>query len=137
MTARRKLVREDRQTYLERWGIEDDRFGGVFVHHLTAADPGKDPHDHPWVFASIVVRGSYVEARSSMRTDVERWQKRERWSIRKMRLDEMHRIVHVNGDCWTVVVHGPRVRNWGYRVVGKWISHDRYDSMRRRLTDAV
>jgi hypothetical protein len=138
MTARRKLVRTDNgRTYLERWGVEHWRIGGVFLHRITAPDPGQDMHDHPWWFVSLILTGSYVEARGTMRTDLQRWQKRERWSLKPLRTDELHKIVHVNGPAWTLVVHGPKVRNWGYKdLAGRWIAHERYhEQSRRGLTE--
>jgi hypothetical protein len=138
MTARRKLVRIDGRTYLERWGIEHHRIGGIFIHKMTAPDPGNDPHDHPWWFGSLILTGSYVEARTSLRTSGSRYNKRRQFSWQTMRTDEFHRIVHiVDGKCWTLVVHGPTVRDWGYKIArgGGWISHRHYGQSRRELQD--
>ena len=44
------LRRSDGRVYLNRWGIGDDRIGGVLLHRMDAPDPGTNLHDPPVVF---------------------------------------------------------------------------------------
>ncbi len=66
MSARLRLRRSDGIVYLDRWGWEC-RWFGVFLHRMDGPDPGLDFHDHPWSFASLVLRGGYVEERAAAR----------------------------------------------------------------------
>jgi hypothetical protein len=60
MASRIRLRREDGRVYLNRWGFECDRIGGVFLRKMEAPDPGLDLHDHPWSFVSLILKGGYV-----------------------------------------------------------------------------
>ena len=51
----------DGSTFLRRRGIEHERLGGLLLHFLDGPDPGLDLHDHPWPFATLILRGGYTE----------------------------------------------------------------------------
>lgn len=119
------LTRRDTgQTYLNRWGFET-KLGGVYLHHIGAPDPGVDLHDHPWWFASIILRGAYVEYIRDRDGDVS-WRPRPRWSLRSIRLDQAHHIAATASHTWTLVFRGPRVRTWGFYVDGRFVPDTEY-----------
>lgn len=144
--ARMRLRRYDGEVYLDRWGIEADRIGGIFLHRMAAPDPGIDLHDHPWSFLSIVLRGGYAELRAPIRS-ASAWaaledqgervsRKRRRgygvvrgpFSWRVMRLDECHRIIRLaRTPTWTLVIHGPHRRTWGFYLPYGWVDEGTYD----------
>lgn len=128
---RLRLRRADGQIYLDRWGVEHDRLGGIFLHKMSAPDPGEHLHDHPWWFASLIVKGGYTENRAAARVagDWHTWRSELRrcWSIRVMRLDESHRITAIDGETWTVVLHGQRRRSWGFFLPDSWMHYVEYD----------
>lgn len=147
--ARLRLRRFDGQVYLDRWGLESRKMGGVFLHRMTAPDPGVDLHDHPWTFASLVLAGGYVEERALIRRAP--WlasqaeadedagsvrpqprgpvSTRRRWSIKVMRLDECHRITALLAPVtWTLVIHGPTRRAWGFYLPTGWVDEHTYDT---------
>lgn len=35
----------------------------IRVHHIKMSDSGKECHDHPWWFLTIILKGSYIETR--------------------------------------------------------------------------
>lgn len=129
MSTRMRLRRADGRVYLDRWGFEWKRLGGVFIHRMDGPDPGIDLHDHPWGFASVILKGGYVEKRASVR-DLNGWRKHVRrpLSVRALRLDEAHTITALLEDrSWSLVIHGPNVRLWGFYVrsgfrngLGQW-----------------
>lgn len=120
-------------------------FFGVFVHRMDAADPGVDLHDHPWWFGSLILWGGYDEEREDVRRAplVARWADmgqqykdrrgeqyvRRRWlSWRTMRLDECHRITRLHrAHTWTLVIHGPWRRSWGFYMPDGWLDWRIYD----------
>lgn len=150
--SRLTLRRSDGKVFLDRWGIEvapredDDleRAGaGIFLHRMTAPDPGIDLHDHPWSFLSVVLSGTYSEERASIRHAQElaedpmfmgrgAFHRRRRFSIRAMRLDEAHRVVDVADPTWTLVIHAPERRLWGFYTPGGWVERHVYDAQVRR-----
>ena len=159
MSTRLRLRRADGRIYLDRWGFEVKALGGIFLHRMQGADPGEDLHDHPWWFVSIPLLGGYLEERAEIREApefayvaramaepgptprvpgirrghlVER--RPRRW--RTMRLDEAHRIVELTRhQTWTLVVHGPTRRRWGFYLPSGWMPWRDYelsDEGRRR-----
>jgi len=135
MTARLKLRRADGRVYLDRRGIEHQRIGGIFLHHMTAPDPGMDLHDHPWSFVSIVLAGGYSERRADFGQRNFSWNTRKRWSIKRMRLHEFHRIVDLRGcgSTWTLVLHGPRRQEWGFATPTGYVDSEEYHGSARGL----
>lgn len=146
MSARMRLRRADGQIYLDRWGIEHKRVGGVFLHRMDAADPGRDLHDHPWWFVSFIVAGGYVEQRADTRNApayarlADAWPgcepgypvERRRWSWKTMRLDECHTITRLHRRrSWSLVIHGPTRRRWGFYLADGWMLWTRYDEQVR------
>lgn len=154
MTTRLRLRREDGKVFLNRWGWESKRIGGIFLHRMSAPDPGTDLHDHPWTFVSFVIAGGYSEERAQNREApawaalAEAWEsskhgveeERRPGSFRVMRLDECHRITELHKrHSWSIVIHGPARRRWGFYLpyggptgIFTWVDHSEYDSLNRR-----
>lgn len=140
---RLRLRRADGRVYLDRWGIAHDRIGRLLLHCMEAPDPGIDLHDHPWWFCSIVLRGGYTEQRALIREApalarvAERFpdtctrgvvEHRRLGSVRTMRLDECHTIIELDRrKVWTLVIGGPRRRQWGFYLPGGYMSERTYD----------
>lgn len=144
------LRRADGKVFLERWGIEAEKLGGIFLHRLDGPDPGLDLHDHPWAFLSLIW-GGYTQERAKTdeaiaiavkvdgterprgRIEQKRW-----WSF--MRLDDAHRITRLHRDrVWTLVIHGPHRRKpWGFYLPGGWMDEQTYKAeVRARRGDIV
>lgn len=136
------LRRSDGVVYLNRWGIATDRTGGVLLHKMDGPDPGIDLHDHPWWFVSIVLWGGYWEYRAEIReapalariaeeyASAQRGTPvRRRWlSVQTMRLDECHTIFRLRRrTSWTLVIKGPRRRNWGFYLPTGYMPEKQYD----------
>lgn len=142
---RMTLRRADGDVYLDRWGIGAPKVGAIFLHRMEAPDPGVDLHDHPWTFISIVLAGGYIEERAHTRIAcarahaAERWpapnrlrgttEYRRRWSIRRMRLDECHRVTELlRRRSWSLVICGPVHRPWGFYLSDGWVDEHTYDT---------
>lgn len=141
MTTRMRLRRADGQVYLDRWGIETERFG-IYLHRMEAADPGIDLHSHPWWFASWVLWGGYDEERTrcdlavGVAKTAERGiytrrgtLRRRRWlSVASTPLSYCHRITRLHrSPTWTLVVRGKRVRRWGFYLPTGFMDWEVYD----------
>ena len=63
---RKRIImdRADRQPLLTRYYIflKDRKWFpfNVFIHKFHKGDPG-DPHDHPWPYATLILKGGYWE----------------------------------------------------------------------------
>jgi hypothetical protein len=111
---------------LIRWRVLQTPWFGFYVHFIHREDLDRMPHDHPWNFWTLVVRGSYWENyHSDSRTlgiyhAGSNWserghdQIRGRWSFRKFPMQAAHRIIKTNGKVTTLVIVGPKRRTWGF-----------------------
>jgi hypothetical protein len=88
---------------------------GVFLHHFVASDEAWRMHDHPWRWAfALVLAGGYREWR--LASDGRQW---SRWlgrgHINIVSGTDFHRVELPRArPAWTLFVHGPKVRRWGF-----------------------
>lgn len=105
-----------------RWYIVPrNRWLNVYLHKFCRDDDDRALHDHPWWFLSLMIRGMYTEIiaqdweRNSGRGFV-----RSAPSLAIRRAEHRHRVVLERDGtgnivpCWTLVITGPRVREWGF-----------------------
>lgn len=94
----------------------------IRLHNILAEDPGRDPHDHPWPFRSVILRGWYLEQRGT------RHARREAGQSYRLGRGEFHRIVQVADDgAWTLFITWGARRGWGFkRADGSVTPHGEY-----------
>jgi hypothetical protein len=105
---------------LRRWYlIAQNARPNIYLHHFMRSDDDRAFHDHPWSFASLVLRGFYLEL-----TENSGWTMRRPGSITLRRAEHRHRIVlprnpdETERPWWTLVVTGSRRRQWAF-----WCGH--------------
>ncbi len=106
--------------YLVRWRIVQTPWAAVYLHKIILDDLGRPLHDHPWAFASIILRGWYREefrATADAPSEYRAW---DRWSIHRMGLKAFHGITQVGMNTWTLVLAGPRRQVWGFLTDEGW-----------------
>lgn len=127
--------------YLNRyWLLPYNRFGyAARVHQFLASDHGRDLHNHPWGYVSIVLRGGYFEHTPAMGWNV----MRRRWhgpgSVLVRPANSFHRIElwrrpdGTEEPCWTLFLTGkkredtdPEHSCWGFMVDDTYIPADVY-----------
>lgn len=116
---------------LQRLGI------AVRLHHIQSPDRDRVLHDHPWAFVSVVLRGWYIEERSSRiqpnfhgnENELTHVSSRLPLSIGLRWWTARHRISRVSpGGVWTLFITGPMMQWWGfYTPTGKVYYRD-YES---------
>lgn len=107
--------------YMERWILETP-IGSIRVHKFVSSDT--DPyHDHPWGFFSVVLWGEYLE-QIWVKDGVEIFNLRSVGSMAIRFPRHRHKVLLLQGDrqCWTLVVTGPRVREWGLWPNGRFVN---------------
>lgn len=108
-------------TYLYRWTLlRLGRFLAVYLHHFVGNDWSRDMHDHPKRFITIGLKGRYREETpaGSPFTGTKLHDYRAPW-IRTFPAEHRHRILA--RDCWTLVIVGPKEREWGFWHQGRFI----------------
>jgi hypothetical protein len=117
----RKIVITDAggKPYLTRW-ILFKLFGlKLYLHKLHTDDADRDLHDHPWNFASIILRGGYNELGPDGQWTRYRW-----LNIKKA--TDAHRLVLLRYPTWTLLFVGRKSRDWGFHTPDGWIHHKEY-----------
>lgn len=133
----RKRIIMDRQSnepYLERYYIflkERKWFPfNVFIHKFLKSDPD-DVHDHPWPYATLILKGGYYEwipqfnGKGQKIGELAVW--RGAGSFRTCSANSYHRIeLDPDVECWTMFMPGPHKREWGFLVNNQWVHNEQY-----------
>jgi len=147
----RKRIITDRlnnEPYLERYYLflkERERFPfNVFLHKFLKGDPD-DVHDHPWPYATLILKGGYYEWIPVFNSIGEKINEIRHWRgpghFRTCSAGSYHRIELAPGvTAWTLFMPGPHTREWGF-LTGKdprtnWEHNESYLT-RRSSTKAI
>ena len=105
--------------YLQRWVVSISDYA-IRLHHWVSSDDQRHLHDHPWWMIIIVLKGSYTDIsphpdiRDTFIEDTLRF-----GSIRYRRAEHRHTVKLNSKDCWTFLITGKKVRNWGFYIPGR------------------
>ncbi len=130
-----KLYASHLGSYMRRW-IFRHPWGTFRLHNILESDAGRDQHDHPFDFWSLILSGGYIEHRPGCRCTKRRITCK--WygpgSIVRRKAEDLHRLELFQGKpAWTFVISGRYRRMWGFLVKtkkkfprSKWVPHDQY-----------
>jgi hypothetical protein len=102
----------------------------VRVHEILRSDLGHDPHDHPWSYLTIVLKGGYWEHRYEEIHGYCVWQS-SKWhgpgSILWRQAGSLHMLSLPPGKtATTLFITGSKVRSWGFQTPSGFINHREY-----------
>lgn len=138
----RKRIVMDRtsdEPYLERYYVFlKDRTNfpfNVFLHKFLKSDPD-DVHDHPWPYATLILKGGYWEWRPQFDSEGRKTGEIAKWcgpgSFRWAGANTFHRIeLDPEVTCWTLFMPGAKQRDWGFLVKNKWVQWEEYLKQRK------
>ena len=139
--GRKRIVydRIDNEPYLERYYLFlKDRANfpfNIFLHKFLKSDID-DLHDHPWPYATLILKGGYWEWLPQFNSlgekvgEIAVW--RKPGSFRWCGANSYHRIeLDPNVTCWTLFMPGPKQRDWGFLVKNKWVQWEQYLANRK------
>ena len=100
--------------YLRRFLLTPQIFGWrLMLHRLCRPDLDRVLHDHPWDFATFCLHGGYIEL--VLKPDGIKQEVLRAGQVRLRAAEHTHRIDTLfSNECWTLVLHGPRFRTWGF-----------------------
>jgi hypothetical protein len=133
------MDRVNGEPYLERYYVflkDRERFPfNIFVHKFLKSDPD-DVHDHPWPYATVILRGGYWEWIPVFNTHGAKIHEYCVWrgagSFRFAGARTYHRIeLDPAVECWTLFMPGIKQRDWGFLVKDKWVQWQEYLNMRK------
>lgn len=105
------------EPYLERYYLLGLFGWHVYLHRFVDSDPDRGLHDHPWGRAlSLVLSGGYEEIRGiGGSAEATRSRFIRPGSLNRLRGEDLHRVVLRGGrPVWTLFMHGPRRKGWGF-----------------------
>lgn len=130
--------------YMHRWILRTP-WGTLRIHHILKSDEGRDFHDHPFSFTSLILRGGYLEHRpgcscvmgecgSTPQTCAAPNCKvgihcREYFApaLVRRRGEDLHRLELARGSsAWTFVITSRYFRNWGFMTPTGWVPYQEY-----------
>ena len=102
----------------------------VFLHKFHKGDPD-DVHDHPWPYATLILKGGYWEWIPQFDNQGKKFGEIAHWRgpghFRICGANSYHRIeLDPSVTAWTLFMPGPQKREWGFLVKNKWIHNDEY-----------
>jgi hypothetical protein len=133
----RKRIIMDRlnnEPYLERYYLflkDRKKFPfNVFLHKFIKGDPD-DVHDHPWPYATLILKGGYYEWVPIFDSDNKKIGEIGHWRkpghFRTCSARSYHRIeLDPDIECWTLFMPGKQTRDWGFLVDNKWVESENY-----------
>jgi len=138
--GRKRIVmdRESNEPYLERYYLflkDRKKFPfNIFLHKFLKSDPD-DVHDHPWPYATLILKGGYYEWVPKFNSLGEKIGEVRFWRgplhFRVCNSTSYHRIELKPGvTAWTLFMPGPQQREWGFWFKNKWMHNDEYIDMR-------
>ena len=141
--GRKRIVmdRVENAPYLERYYLflrERERFPfNVFLHKFLKSDPD-DVHDHPWPYATLILKGGYWEWIPHFDTVGRKTGEYQVWRgpghFRISKANSFHRIeLDPDITAWTLFMPGPKQRDWGFLVRNKWVQWEQYLKQRKSV----
>jgi hypothetical protein len=139
--GRKRIVmdRVQNEPYLERYYLflrERNRFPfNIFLHKFLKSDPD-DVHDHPWPYATLILKGGYWEWIPHFDTVGRKTGEYQVWRgpghFRVSSANSYHRIeLDPDITAWTLFMPGPKQRDWGFLVKNQWIQWEQYLKQRK------
>lgn len=108
--------------YLRRLILFKTPWVSLYLHWIYRPDGGGDPHNHPFSFLSLILRGGYVESRFEMagRGEALPYRRalpdraRSALSVGRTNRRTFHRITWAESPTVTLVLAGPSRQEWGF-----------------------
>lgn len=130
-------------TYMDRWYLIPPQWGlpiSVRLQHIKRPDGERLPHNHPYAFKSIVLKGWYDEEQTKDWTKLSPLSEQAvfqrdivrhgRFKLFRIAQKQYHRIISMpESGVWTIIWHPrkPQEYSWGYlNVDGTHIPHADY-----------
>lgn len=109
------LIGNQANPMMKRLRLIQTPWFGLYLHFIYREDMDPVPHDHPWTFWRLVLRGGYIEhyfdnpARGKYILRVQR-----RGVLGRFPVEHAHRIVLVKPGTVSLVLVGRKSRVWGF-----------------------
>lgn len=125
------VLDSERAAYMHRISLWKTSVFEIRLHWIVTPDWGEHTHDHPFDFVRAVLNGGYTERVVKVDPDdpqvvTLKTQEHKKGDISFVRAETQHLINEVHPDTFTLVVTGPKRRDWGFQVGGSWVYWEDY-----------
>lgn len=131
-------ARNPAAVYLRRLRVVQTPWFALYVHWIFKRDDDRDPHDHPFTFWSLILRGGYTErlfdiAPKKMRTFTSTVKTWRRWSLHQMSRRQAHMVIGLQPGTVTLLLCGPKdnqadpKNEWGFYTERGFVPWSEYD----------
>lgn len=114
-----RIITNNKKPLFERYKVFlTKKAAGCYLHHYLRSDPDRGPHNHPWDWAiAIPLVGGYIEERldgfTVLGMRIKRvW--RRPFVPYFLFARDYHRIIIAGQTSWSLFIHGPRTKSWGF-----------------------
>ena len=116
-----RLLDEHGGEYMRRWYLSGRAGPQERFHRITADDPGRDWHDHPWDYTTRLLSGAgYIEHTPDGDAMY------GPGDVLVRRAEALHRLELIDGPVWTYFVTGRLRRAWGFMTGHGWVHNRAY-----------
>jgi hypothetical protein len=112
--------------HFRRWQILSLWGRSVYLHCIYRSDEDLHMHNHPWDFASFILKGGYIESMINSGTI------KGPGDVAYHKAKDYHHIT-VLQPTWTLVFASKRYNAWGYLVDGKFVNHLEYRNVKNAI----
>lgn len=106
--------------YVRRWWIiPRNRWFNIYLHQFLRSDDDRALHDHPWGNVSLLLAGEYTEHTIAAGGVAHRAVYKS-GNLKFRRAKAAHRVELHAGECWSLFITGPIVREWGFHCPAGW-----------------
>lgn len=99
-----EIIEEHMNDWFTKFHLHGPWPFSAVIHRFTQADGNGDPHDHPWRFRSIILKGGYREEIFDLAGNSYFIDRRVGDSFVN-KANHIHRIVEIfEPECWTIIM---------------------------------
>ncbi len=108
------------------WCIQKLGFA-VRIHEILRSDSGRDPHNHPWMYVTVVLKGGYYEARYAADGHLTDMKWHGPGSILYRPANSWHKLIVPDGEtATTLFITGKKCQRWGFNTSEGFVPYDKY-----------
>jgi len=118
------------ELHFERYAILELSFFSIYIHRIHKSDKDPHLHSHPWNFATLTLKGSYLEKYFNTDLFCERQESvrvKSPGSFASADRNYFHKIEEIlDGPVYTLFVTWGKPENWHYLVNNTRIESNTY-----------
>lgn len=127
----KEIVSKEGVLHFRRYRLLQTPWLAIYVHQICKSDEDRDPHDHPWSFASCILEGAYQED-SWYPPNFDKRNSNTYYSgdVIEHEAEDAHKLTLISKEVWTLVFTSGRERLFGYQTKDGWVDFKTYRQLK-------